>query len=70
MKIIRFAVDDRLEMKKQHPCGGSIFLVKRVGSDIRVLCESCGRDMTVPRVKLERGIRRVLPTLSGEEAIR
>ena len=68
MKIIRFSVDDRLEMKKQHPCGGHIFLVKRVGSDIRVLCETCGRDMTVPRIKLERGIRRVLSAVSGEEA--
>lgn len=68
MKIVRFSVNDRLEMKKPHPCGTSIFLVKRVGSDIRVLCEGCGRDMTVPRVKLERGIRRVLPIASGEEA--
>ena len=68
MKIIRFSVDDRLEMKKPHPCGGSIFLVKRVGSDIRILCETCGRDMTIPRVKLERGIRRVLSVSAGEEA--
>ncbi len=61
MNIIRFCVGDTLEMKKTHPCGGKHFLVKRVGSDIRVLCTTCSRDMTIPRVKLERGIKAVLP---------
>ena len=60
MRIIRFNVNDRLEMKKPHPCGGSIFTVKRTGSDVRILCEVCGRDVTVPRVKLEKGIKRVI----------
>ena len=59
--IIRFAVGDTLEMKKDHPCGARLFGVKRVGSDIRVVCLGCGRDMTVPRIKLEKGIRRVIP---------
>ena len=61
MRIIRFSLDDLLEMKKPHPCGSSLFVVKRLGSDVRVLCRGCGRDMTIPRVKLEKGIRRVLP---------
>ena len=59
--IIRFSVGDTLEMKKDHPCGARLFEVKRVGSDIRVVCRGCGRDMTVPRIKLEQGIRRVIP---------
>jgi hypothetical protein len=32
----------------------------RVGSDIRVICVGCGRDMTVAREKLEKNIRRVI----------
>jgi hypothetical protein len=68
MKIIRFEVGDRLEMKKKHPCGNDLFLVKRVGSDIRVLCTGCGRDMTIPRIKLEHGIRRVLPEKPESDA--
>ena len=59
--IVRFSVGDVLEMKKDHPCGTRLFEVKRVGSDIRVICRGCGRDMTVPRVKLEKGIKRVIP---------
>lgn len=64
--IIRFNVGDTLEMKKVHPCGSRLFLVKRTGSDVRVVCHGCGRDMTVPRIKLEKGIRRVVPAADSE----
>jgi len=59
MNIITFAAGDVLEMKKNHPCGSKELKVMRVGSDVRVVCLGCGRDMTVPRVKLERSIKRV-----------
>ena len=59
-EIIRLAEGDRLEMKKPHPCGSHIFKVLRAGSDVRVLCEGCGRNMLLDRLKLERGIRRKL----------
>ena len=64
--IIRFSVGDTLEMKKDHPCGTRLFEVKRVGSDIREVCRGCGRDMTVPRIKLEKGIKRVIPKETEE----
>ena len=62
MNIIKFAVGDLLELKKPHPCGTNKMRVARVGSDIRILCEGCGRDMTLPREKLEKAVRRKLPT--------
>lgn len=61
MEIIRFSVSSILQMKKPHPCGVDTFTVLRVGSDIRIRCTGCGRDLTLPRVKLERAIRAVLP---------
>lgn len=64
MNIIRFYVGDKLQMKKPHPCGSNIFKVLRVGSDVRVVCDGCGRDMTLPRLKLEKGIKKVI---SGAE---
>ena len=59
-------VGDTLEMKKKHPCGESTFLVLRVGSDIKVRCTGCSHEVTVSRVKLEKGIKRVI-TPGGEE---
>ncbi|MBR0443519.1 MAG: DUF951 domain-containing protein [Clostridia bacterium] len=54
-------VGDVLELKKPHPCGKSRFLVLRVGSEVRIKCEMCGRDMTLDRIKLEKAIRHRFP---------
>ena len=59
--IIKLQPDDRIKLKKSHPCGGDLFHVVRVGAEVRVICETCGRDMTVERIKLEKAIRQVLP---------
>ncbi len=53
-------LDDILEMKKAHPCGGKTWKVLRVGMDFRLRCETCGREVMIPRVKMEKSIRRVL----------
>ncbi len=68
MKIIKLNVNDRLEMKKSHPCGGNIFKILRVGSNVRVVCEGCGHDMTIDRVKLEKAIKKIIPTESENNA--
>lgn len=52
-------LDDVLEMKKPHPCGSKRFTVLRVGMDFRLKCEGCGHEMLVPRVKIERNIKRI-----------
>lgn len=57
--IIKIATGDILELKKSHPCGEKRFTVMRIGSDIRIVCTGCGRDMTVPRVKLEKAIKKI-----------
>ena len=59
--IPKLSVGDTLEMKKEHPCGAKKITVLRIGSDIRVLCCGCGRDMVVPRVKLEKSIKKIIP---------
>ena len=61
MNILKFAVGDLLELKKPHPCGTNKMRIARVGSDIRIICEGCGRDMTLPREKLEKAVRHILP---------
>ena len=60
MQIIPLSVGNRVELKKQHPCGGKIFRILRVGSDVRIVCETCSRDLTLDRVKFERAIKQFL----------
>ncbi len=53
-------VGDKLEMKKQHPCGGRTFTVLRVGMDFKIRCDNCGREVMVPRKKAEKNIKAIL----------
>ena len=60
--IIRFEIKDKLCLKKKHPCGSDIFTVVRLGSDVRIVCDGCGRDLTVARETLEKMIKKVVAT--------
>lgn len=69
-KIPHISVGDTLEMKKKHPCGSFEFEVMRTGSDVRIVCRGCGRDMTFPREKLEKMIKKIHPSTDpiGDDA--
>ena len=59
-------VNDVIEVKKQHPCGGKTFLVLRIGMDFKIRCEKCGREIMLPRQKIEKSIR----TINGVKVTR
>ncbi len=61
MKIVRFSPGDILVMKKKHPCSSDTFKVARVGTDVRIICTGCGRDLTLGREALEKSIKQVKP---------
>lgn len=52
-------VGDILQMKKNHPCGGSRFAVLRVGMDFRLRCLNCGREFMTPRAKAEKNVKAI-----------
>ena len=54
------SVGDRVEMKKQHPCGGKEFTILRVGMDFKIKCDKCGHEVMVPRNKIEKNIKKIL----------
>lgn len=62
MQIIPLHPNDRVLLKKPHPCGGRSFRILRVGSEVRICCETCGRDMVLDRIKLEKAIKQHFPS--------
>jgi hypothetical protein len=54
-------VGDTVRLKKPHPCGGFEWRISRVGADIGLRCLTCGRRVLVPRSKIEKRIKRVIP---------
>ena len=51
-------LNQRVELKKQHPCGSKIWTIHRVGRDIKL---GCGHELMLPRRKAEKAIKRILP---------
>ena len=64
--VVALAVGDTVQMRKKHPCGSELFTVLRVGSDVRIRCLGCHRDLTLERVKLEKAIRKVIAGGKGD----
>lgn len=53
-------IGDILVMKKNHPCGSNKFSVLRSGMDFKIRCEGCGREVMVPRAKVEKNIKKII----------
>ena len=58
MQFLKFEVGNVVELKKKHPCGCSQFKIVRVGSEMRIICLGCSRDMVIDRIKLEKAVKR------------
>lgn len=63
---MKLAVGDVVELKKPHPCGSKEFDITRVGMDFRIRCRGCGHEAWIPRVKLEKSIRKVVHTAASD----
>jgi hypothetical protein len=44
---------DVLKLRRAHPCGSSTWLVDRLGADIGLRCQGCGRHVMLDRRHLE-----------------
>ena len=51
------AVNDRVILRKAHPCGGREWKVVRIGADIGLECLTCGHRIMLSRRELARRIK-------------
>jgi len=58
-------LNQRVELKKQHPCGNKIWTILRVGMDIKLRCAGCGHELMLPRSKAEKAIKKILSEEEG-----
>ncbi|MBQ3970254.1 MAG: DUF951 domain-containing protein [Clostridia bacterium] len=52
-------VGDIIQMKKPHPCGEKDFFVTRAGMDFKIKCTGCGREVMLPRGRVEKNIKKI-----------
>lgn len=53
-------LNQKVELKKQHPCGSKIWTILRVGMDIKLKCSGCGHELMLPRSKAEKAIKKLI----------
>ena len=58
-KPMKLEVGDKITTRKNHPYGGNTFELTRVGMDIRMKCETCGKEIWIERPELERRIKKL-----------
>lgn len=51
---VAFRLGDVIRLKRAHPCGGSSWLVDRLGADLGLRCTTCARHVIVARSQVER----------------
>lgn len=56
---MKIEVGDIIETKKKHPCGSNKFEIQRKGSDFKMTCIGCGRQIWIERIKLEKRIIKI-----------
>ena len=54
--VVELLLGDVVRLRRRHPCGGETWVVDRLGADIGLRCETCGRHVLVERPALERRI--------------
>jgi len=66
---VPFAVGDVVKLKKAHPCGGLDWIVVRLGADIGIKCQTCGRRVLLPRRDLERRVKSFVARAPAEDSL-
>jgi hypothetical protein len=62
-------LEDRVRLRKPHPCGSYEWKIVRLGADIGLECLECGRRVMLPRRTLARRLKTLYPNSTDEQTI-
>ncbi len=48
------SIEDRVTLKKMHPCGSNEFIIIQMGMEVVLKCEKCGSFVRLAKDKFER----------------
>jgi hypothetical protein len=58
-------IDDLVQLRKPHPCGSYEWRVVRIGADIGLKCQLCGRRVLMDRRNFNKRVKRVIRRSGG-----
>ena len=53
-----YETDTLVTLKKQHPCGGWVWKIVRVGADVKLQCTTCGKYVNLTRDELKKRVKK------------
>lgn len=60
MPVLKLYLGDVVQTRKAHPCGSDRWTIERLGADVGIRCQGCGRYVLMERAKLERRIKKFI----------
>jgi hypothetical protein len=51
--VLELLLGDVVRLRRRHPCGSSEWRIDRLGADIGLRCQGCGRHVLLERRQLE-----------------
>ena len=64
--IENFNLGDIVQMKKTHPCGTNEFEIIRVGADVKIKCNGCGRIIMLNRNKFQKDAKKIVSNVENK----
>ncbi len=61
-----FALNDEVIMKKPHACQSNLWKITRVGVDVKIKCQNCGREVMLDRLEFMRKLKKVIKNAETE----
>ena len=58
--MVQISLGDVIQTKKKHPCGSDRWAITRVGADVKIKCEGCGRVVMLERGQFEKRYKKTL----------
>jgi len=58
--MIVINLGDLIQTKKKHPCGSDRWQITRVGADVKLRCEGCGRVIMLERGEFEKRYKKTI----------
>ncbi len=57
---VELQMGDIVRLRKKHPCGSYEWQVVRLGVDIGLVCQGCGRRIMLPRSTVNKRLKAIV----------
>lgn len=63
---VEIHLGDIVRLRKPHPCGSYEWEVVRLGTDVGLVCQTCGRRVMLPRGVFNKRLKTIVKSASDE----